>query len=294
MSSEQRRDDRVFRAVWRELRKPRVLLSSLRKSGGLTVPLIFAGPTFVLLSYIVTFGVTPADRASAEFHSAASQIIPVLLLVLAVEGQVFRWEMAPWSLSAATREDVVGDARFQRFAAGEGPIADAVEAVLDAAVDTARNVADALLRQTTSLLLLASMLVGEVIALIPLLTDDAGSVKRQAGDGGDRRRLRRRRLCRDHGIEISCLSPTDPRAGGGPLDRLFGLPDAAPAESRRVSVDFLSDATKPTVVTGSIRRRRERRASRRTTCRCGSHGRDVRRAGDGAHRSGLSPCGPRG
>jgi hypothetical protein len=176
MSSEPRRDDQVFRAVWRELRKPRVLFRSLRKSGGLTIPLIFAGPTFVLLSYVVTFGITPADRASAEFHSAASQIIPVLLLVLAIEGQVFRWEMARSSLSAATREDVVGDARFQRFAAGEGPLSDAVDAVLDAAVDTARNIADALLRQTTALLLLASMLVGEVIALIPLLTDDAGSI----------------------------------------------------------------------------------------------------------------------
>ncbi len=175
MSSEARRDDRVFRAVWRELRKPRVLLRYLRKSGDLTVPLIFAGPSFVLLSYIVAFGVTPADRASAEFHSAAAQIIPVLLLVLAVEGQVFRWEVARSSPSAASREDAVGDARFQRFAAGDGPIADAVEAVLDAAIDTARNVADALLRQATALLLLASMLIGEVIALIPLLTNDPGS-----------------------------------------------------------------------------------------------------------------------
>jgi hypothetical protein len=175
MSSEARRDDRVFRAVWRELRKPRVLVRYLRKSGDLTVPLIFAGPSFVLLSYVVAFGVTPADRASAEFHSAASQIIPVLLLVLAIEGQVFRWEMARSSLSAASRENVVGDARFQRFAAGDGPLSDAVEAVLDAAVDTARNVADALLRQATALLLLASMLVGEVIALIPLLTNDPAS-----------------------------------------------------------------------------------------------------------------------
>ena len=48
--------------------------------------------------------------------------------------------------------------------------------MLDAAVDDARNVADALLRQATrALLLLASMLVGEVIALIPLLTDDPGA-----------------------------------------------------------------------------------------------------------------------
>ena len=129
----------------------------------------------MLLSYVVAFSVTPADRASAEFHSAASQIIPVLLLVLAIEGQLFRWEMARSSLSRVGRADVVSDARFQRFAAGEGPVSDAVEAVLDAAVDTARNVADALLRQMTALLLLASMLVGEVIALIPLLTDDPGS-----------------------------------------------------------------------------------------------------------------------
>ena len=175
MSSEARRNDRVFRAVWHELRKPRVLLSYLRRTGDRTVPLIFAGPTFVLLSYVIAFGVTPADRASAEFHSAASQIIPVLLLVLAIEGQVFRWEVARSSLSTASREDVVSDARFQRFAAGEGSMSEAVDAVLDAAVDTARNVADALLRQATALLLLASMLVGEVIALIPLLTDDPGS-----------------------------------------------------------------------------------------------------------------------
>jgi hypothetical protein len=174
MSSESRRDDRAFRAVWRELRKPRILLSYLRKSGALTVPLLFAGPTFVLLSYVVAFAVAPADRANDEFRSAAAQIIPVLLLVLAIEGQAFRWEMARSSLSGVSREDVAADARFQRFAAGEGPISDAVEAVLDAAVDTARNVADALLRQATALLLLASMLVGEVIALIPLLTDDPG------------------------------------------------------------------------------------------------------------------------
>jgi hypothetical protein len=174
MASGARRDDRALRAVWRELRRPRILVSYLRKSGDLTVPLIFAGPTFVLLSYVVAFAVTPADRAGAEFHSAAAQIIPVLLLVLAIEGQLFRWEMARSSLSTATREDVVRDERFQRFAAGEGPVSDAVEAMLDAAVDTARNVADALLRQATALLLLAGMLVGEVIALIPLLTDDPG------------------------------------------------------------------------------------------------------------------------
>jgi hypothetical protein len=120
---------------------------------------------FVLVSYVVAFAVTPADRAAAEFHSAASQIIPVLLLVLAVEGQVFRWEMARSSLSTASREDVVRDERFQRFAAGEGPVVEAVEAVLDAAVDTARSVADTLLRQATALLLLGAMLVGEVIAL---------------------------------------------------------------------------------------------------------------------------------
>ena len=172
MSTEARRNDRAFRAVWRELRKPRILVSYLRKSGDLTLPLIFAGPTFVLVSYVVAFGVTPADRASLEFHSAASQIIPVLLLVLAVEGQVFRWEMARSSLSTASRQDVEGDERFRRFAAGEGPIGEAVEAVLDAAVDTARSVADTLLRQATALLLLAGMLVGEVIALIPMLTDD--------------------------------------------------------------------------------------------------------------------------
>ena len=174
MASERRGDDRALRAVWRELRRPRVLVSYLRKSGDLTVPLIFAGPTLVLVSYVVAFGVTPSDRAGAEFHSAAAQIIPVLVLVLAIEGQAFRWGMERSSLSTATREDVLRDERFQRFAAGEAPLSDAVEAVLDAAVDTARNFADALLRQATALLLLASLLVGEVIALIPLLTEDPG------------------------------------------------------------------------------------------------------------------------
>ena len=174
-SPDARRDDRALRAVWRELRKPRILFSYLRKSGDLTVPLIFAGPTFVVLAYVVAFGLTPGDRATTDFHAAASQIIPVLVLVLAVEGQLFRWEMARSSLSVVSKEDVVGDARFQRFAAGEGPVSDAVEAVLDAAVDTARNLADALLRQATALLLLASLLVGEVVALVPLLTDDPAS-----------------------------------------------------------------------------------------------------------------------
>ena len=137
MASEARRDDRALRAVWHELRRPRVLVTYLRKSGDLTVPLIFAGPTFVLVSYVVAFGVTPADGAGAEFHSAAAQIIPVLLLVLAIEGQLFRWNTAQLSLSTGTREDIVGDDRFRRFAAREGPL-------------------------------------GEVIALIPLLTGDPG------------------------------------------------------------------------------------------------------------------------
>ena len=147
MATEARRNDEAFRAVWRELRRPRILVRYLRKSGDLTLPLIFAGPTFVLVAYVVAFGVTPADRATGEFYSAASQIIPVLLLVLAVEGQVFRWEMARSSMSTASREDIEGDERFQRFAAGEGPVDEAVEAVLDAAVGTARSVADTLLRR---------------------------------------------------------------------------------------------------------------------------------------------------
>jgi hypothetical protein len=43
-SPEERRDDRALRVVWRELRKPRVLLSYLHKSGDLTLPLIFGAP----------------------------------------------------------------------------------------------------------------------------------------------------------------------------------------------------------------------------------------------------------
>src|SRR5688572_1622438 len=145
MPSDARRDERALRAVWRELRRPRTLLGYLRKSGDLTLPLIFAGPTFVLVSYVVAFAATPADRAGAEFHSAAAQILPVLLLVLAVEGQVFRWEGARSSLSIATRDDIVSDERFRRFASDEGPVSDAVDAVLDATVDAARNIADTFL-----------------------------------------------------------------------------------------------------------------------------------------------------
>jgi hypothetical protein len=171
-SSDTRGAERVLRAVRRELRKPHNLLRYLRKSGDLTTPLIFAGPTFVLVAYVVGFAVTPGDGVNNEFHAAASQIIPVLLLVLAVEGQVFRWEISRSSLSSVRAEDLMDDPRFRQYSAGEGRIADAMEAVLDAAVDTARNMADALLRQVTALLLLASMLVGEVVALVPLLTDD--------------------------------------------------------------------------------------------------------------------------
>jgi hypothetical protein len=50
-SSDARRDDRALRAVWRELRKPRNLLRYLRKSGDLTIPVLFAGPTLVVLAY---------------------------------------------------------------------------------------------------------------------------------------------------------------------------------------------------------------------------------------------------
>jgi len=169
-----RRADRALRDVWRELRKPRNLWRYLRKSGDLTTPLIFAGPTFVLLAYVIAFLLTPGSGVSNEFHAAASQIIPVLLLVLAVEGQVFRWEISRSSLAAVGAEDLMDDPRFERYSAGEGAIGEAVEAVLDAAVDTVRNLADALLRQVTALLLLAGMLVGEIVSLVPLLTDDPG------------------------------------------------------------------------------------------------------------------------
>jgi hypothetical protein len=171
-SSDSRRDDRALRAVWRELRKPRNLFRYLRKSGDLTLPLLFAGPTLVVLAYVLAFAVTPSGRASADFHASASQIIPVLLLVLAVEGQMFRWRIAGSSLTLTGRDDVVADERFQRYAAGDGPISDAVEAVLDAAVGAARNIADALLRQATALLLLASLLIGEIVALDALLRDE--------------------------------------------------------------------------------------------------------------------------
>ena len=114
----------------------------------------------MLVSYVVAFLVTPDDRVSREFYASASQIIPVLLLVLAVEGQAFRWQLTASSITVSSRDELLADTRFRRYADGEGPIADAVEALLDAAVESARSVADTLLRQATALLLLASMLVG--------------------------------------------------------------------------------------------------------------------------------------
>jgi hypothetical protein len=177
--SASRRDERALRAVRGELRKPRNLLRYLRKSGDLTTPLLFAGPTLVVIAYVVAFAVTPDDRAGEEFYSAAAQIIPVLLLVLAMEGQAFRWQLRPSSLSVTSRDELVADERFRRYADGGGTIGDALEAMLDAAVETARSVADTLLRQLTALLLLLSMLLGEIFALIPLLTsgEDGGGSK---------------------------------------------------------------------------------------------------------------------
>jgi hypothetical protein len=176
-TSASRKDDRALRAVRRELRKPRNLVRYLRKSGDLTTPLLFAGPTLVLVAYVVAFILTPADRASGEFFSAAAQIIPVLLLVLAIEGQAFRWQLKASSLNITSRDELTADERFRRYADGDGPIDLALDAMLDAAVETARSVAETLLRQTTALLLLGSLLVGEIIALLPLLTagDTGGS-----------------------------------------------------------------------------------------------------------------------
>ena len=162
-------------SIRRELRKPHNLVRYVRKSGEITLPLLFAGPTFVVVAYVVSYGLTPDDRAGTGFHEAASQIIPVLLLVLAVEGEAFRWRVSRSELSPAVAEQLESDPRYERYVEGEGPISDAVEALLDAAADTLRTAADALVRQVTALLLLAAMVVGEIVALIPLLTDDPGS-----------------------------------------------------------------------------------------------------------------------
>jgi hypothetical protein len=164
--------DRALGAVWRELRRPRTLLRHVRG----TTPLIFAGPSLVLISYVVAYALTPGD-VGTEFHAAASQIIPVLLLVLAVEGEVFRWEISRSSLAAVGAEDLMDDPRFRRYADGEGPITEAIEALLDATVDTARNLADAVLRQVTALLLLAAMLVGEIVSLTALLDEGSATAR---------------------------------------------------------------------------------------------------------------------
>jgi hypothetical protein len=158
--------DRALGAVWRELRRPRNLLRG-------TTPLIFAGPSLVLLAYVAAFVVTPGEDPGAEFHAAASQIIPVLLLVLAVEGQLFRWE----SSASIGADDLMDDPRFRAYASGEGPISEAVQALLDAGVDTVRNLANGLLRQITALLLLAGLLVGEIVSLGALLGEGPTSAK---------------------------------------------------------------------------------------------------------------------
>ena len=108
-SSRSQRSERALRSVRRELRKPRNLVGSLRKSGAFTLPLLFAGPSLVLVAYLVAFAVTPDDRVDPEFFAAASQIIPVLLLVLAVEGQAFRWQLTMSALSTDSREELMAD-----------------------------------------------------------------------------------------------------------------------------------------------------------------------------------------
>ena len=149
------------RPIAREVLTPRGLLRLGRKTVGAATPLVLIGPPAVLVAYSVTFLLTSNARVTAEFYAATSQIIPVLLLVLAVEAEVFRWRMAPSSLLPTP-----GSHR-----ADERSDQEAVEAVIDAAVETA----DALTRQLTALLLLTALLVGEVVALIPLLTGDPGS-----------------------------------------------------------------------------------------------------------------------
>lgn len=156
--------------ILREVLKPRGLLRFVRKTLGAATPLVLIGPPAVLIAYSVTFLVTSNSRVTSEFFAAASQIIPVLLLVLAVEAQVFRWRMAGSSL-LSTPKALYRDERKAQAAAGEDGVEAAVEAVIDAAVETA----DALTRQLTALLLLTALLVGEIVALIPLLTGDPGS-----------------------------------------------------------------------------------------------------------------------
>ena len=171
--------DAALRSVRRELRRPRNLVRYLRKSGSLTLPLLVAGPTFVAAAYVLAFLLTPDDRLSLEFHAAASQIIPVLLLVLAVEGEAFRWRISRSAVTPAVADELQADERFTQFADGRGSVSDALEAVLDDAVYSVRNVADALVRQVTALLLLAALVVGEVLALVPLITDDPASASPQ-------------------------------------------------------------------------------------------------------------------
>jgi hypothetical protein len=158
------------RPIAREVLKPRGVLRYGRKTLGAATPLVLVGPPAVLVAYSVTFLVTSNSRVTSEFFAAASQIIPVLLLVLAVEAQVFRWRMAGSTL-LKTPKALYTDERNAQEASGEDGVDAAVEAVIDAAVETA----DALTRQLTALLLLTALLVGEIVALIPLLTGDPGS-----------------------------------------------------------------------------------------------------------------------
>jgi hypothetical protein len=134
-----------------------------RKTLRAATPLVLIGPPGVLIAYTGTFLLTPDSGVTGDFYASASQIIPVLLLVLAIEGEVFRWRMAGPS--------VLRDERIGRAVSGKGGVGAAVGAAVDLAVETA----DAVIRQLTALLLLAALLVGEVVALVPLLTGDAES-----------------------------------------------------------------------------------------------------------------------
>ena len=143
--------------------KPRGFLRYGHRTLRAATPLVLVGPPAVLVAYSVTFVVTSDARVTAEFYASASQIIPVLLLVLAVEAQVFRWRMAGTSLQTIPRA-IREEERIAGGAAGE-------DEVVEAAVETT----DALTRQITALLLLVALLAGEVVALIPLLTADPAS-----------------------------------------------------------------------------------------------------------------------
>lgn len=112
-----------------------------------------------VLGVLLGFALAP-DEASEEFYSAVAQIIPVLLLALAVQTRFFE---------LPTPRELVAQVRVPRRASDEG----GVDAALELLEESARSVAagQRLLERTLiGVAILGVLVIAEFAALHPLTT----------------------------------------------------------------------------------------------------------------------------